>query len=135
MNNFPLPQDLQAERALLGSIAVLPDMLDDVLPVVDAEDFYVEKHRTIFRAFKSLHDAGEPIDVVLVGKELEKRGQLEDVGGAHALYELMGEMPTGAHADYYAKIVRETAGRRHLLRTSPCGWRRRGDRCYSSLWK
>ncbi len=109
------PQSQQAERALLGSIAVLPEMLDEVLPVVDAANFYIESHRTVFRAFKSLHDAGEPIDVVVVAKELEKRGQLEEVGGALFLIELMGEMPHGAHADYYAKLVRETADRRQLL--------------------
>lgn len=117
------PQDLQAERALLGSIAVDSEKLDEVLPLVDAADFYVEKHRTIFRTFKGLHDAGEPIDVVLVGKELEKRGQLKEVGGPHGLNELMGEMPNGAHADYYAKIVRESADRRQLQQACSDGFR------------
>ncbi len=112
------PQNLEAERAVLGSIFLDPSVILKVVEILSPDDFYREAHAEIYRAMLALFERHEPIDLVTVHDELLSRGTLEDIGGASYLAELAGLLPTSAHAVYYAEIVREKALLRRLIRTA-----------------
>jgi replicative DNA helicase len=110
------PQNLDAERSVLGSMLRDNDVIDVVAQIITAESFYLDAHRKIFQAISDLHDkGGQPVDLVLLHEELNKRGQLEDVGRAAYLAELWDAAPTAANAEYYAKIVRDKGIVRSLI--------------------
>lgn len=112
------PQALEAEMAVLGSMLVERDAVEKVLDVLDEKDFYVETHRTVFRAIRELYNRGDAVDVVTVGEELRRAKLLDSVGGMAGLTELMHKVATAAHADYYAKLVKEKAILRELIRAA-----------------
>ena len=82
-----------------------------------AEDFYRERHGTIYEAMLALYNECEPVDVLTVTDRLRQMGSLEDVGGAAAVDELTGVVPAAGHARRYAQIVRENALLRRLLKS------------------
>jgi replicative DNA helicase len=113
------PQNLDAERSVLGSMLRDNDCIDVVAQIITAESFYLDAHRKIFQAISDLRDkGGQPVDLVILAEELIKRNQLEDVGRAHYLAELWDAAPTAANAEYYAKIVRDKAIVRSLIHAS-----------------
>lgn len=110
------PQNLDAERSVLGSMLRDNDVIDVVTQLVTAESFYLDAHRKIFQAISDLRDkGGQPVDLVILAEELIKRSQLEDVGRAPYLAELWDAAPTAANAEYYAKIVRDKSIVRSLI--------------------
>lgn len=109
------PHSIEAEEAVLGAMLLDATALERGLHLVDAEDFYRPAHRVIWRAIGALHAKGEPVDPITVKAELARSRQLDGVGGATVLYDLIERVPTVASIDYYAKIVAETAGVRRLM--------------------
>jgi len=107
---------LSAERALLGSLLVDPDATERVRAVLAPEDFAGARGRAVYGAICALYDRGDPVDFVLVGCELERRGELGSVVQTHELVDLCLHCPTSLHADAYAWRVKEAAERR---RTPP----------------
>ncbi len=112
------PQDLQAEKYILASIFVDPSSIVKVIDFLKPEDFYSLANRLIYSACLSLFERDEPIDIVTVHNELEKKGELEKVGGAVYLTEIVGLLPTSAHILHYAKIVKEKSILREIIRVS-----------------
>jgi replicative DNA helicase len=112
------PRSLEAERALIGSLLLLPEACDEVALLVKADDFYDSAHRAIFTHMLALHEGGRQIDPTLLGQLLKDGGQYESVGGAAFLLELSQEVATAAHAEYYARIVRDKAVLRSLIHAS-----------------
>src|SRR3989344_468098 len=112
------PQNVEAERALLGSIMLKPDAIHEVTDIVSSDSFYVEKHRTIFRAMLDLASAGSPIDLLSVANRLKDLGELERAGGNAHLAELVSAVPTSANLKYYAEIVQKKAMMRALIEAS-----------------
>src|SRR5947209_7730045 len=82
------------------------------------EDFYRERHRTIYESMLSLYRDGEPLDHLTVAEHLRERGKLADVGGPEAVEALAAAPPAIGNARRYAQIVRENALMRRLLTTS-----------------
>ncbi len=78
-------------------------------------DFYRERHGVVFAAMRALHQANEPIDHLTVSEQLQRQGQLEEVGGSGAIEELAGWVPAPGHGVQYARIVRELSQMRRLL--------------------
>ncbi|WP_106298804.1 replicative DNA helicase [Knoellia remsis] len=109
------PQDLGAERSVLGSMLINKDAIADCLEVVRSVDFYRPAHELIYDAILDLYGRGEPADAITVADELSKRGDLTRVGGQAALHELVQAVPTAANAGYYAEIVHERAVLRRLV--------------------
>lgn len=107
------PHSFESEEALLGSIIISADALVycDEAGLTEA-DFFIHKHGWIFAAMKAL---GPRCDLVTLCDELERRGQLEDVGGAAYLTGLMNVTPTHINAPYYARIVKRESIRRSLI--------------------
>jgi replicative DNA helicase len=112
------PQNLDAEKGVLGSILLDPQMCDDVALILRAEDFYAEANQKLFGHMLELHDTGGRIDTTLLVERLKQAGDLEAVGGAAYLAEVLQSVPVAAHAVYYANIVRDKAMLRDLIHSS-----------------
>src|ERR671919_3144307 len=125
------PQNLDAEESVLGAMMLSPGAIGAVSEVVDAGDFYRESHAKIFRAALALYAKGEPVDAITVVDELDERGELEPAGGRTRIHELAALVPATANAGHYARIVRETATLRGLIRVgseiAQLGWERPGE--------
>jgi replicative DNA helicase len=125
------PQNLEAEESVLGAMMLSPGAIGAVSEVLDAKDFYRESHAKIYRAALALYAKGEPVDAITLTDELEERGELEDAGSRVRLHELAALVPATANASHYARIVRETATLRGLIRAggeiSRLGWDRPGE--------
>src|SRR4051812_44819897 len=112
------PQSREAERSVLGSLLRANHMIDEVTPLIRADNFYADAHQRLFQAIVSLHERTIPIDLLTLAEELRRRGDLEDVGGYGYLGELYDAAPTAANAVYYAQIVRDRAQVRNLIHAS-----------------
>jgi replicative DNA helicase len=108
------PHDLDAERAVLGAALRDNSTIDDVTPLIAAEDFYADAHRRIFAAILALHAESKPADLVTLADELRRRGDAADVGGCPVLGELWDACPAPGNAAYHAGIVRCKAVLRRL---------------------
>ena len=109
------PQDNAAEQSVLGSMLLSKDAIADVVEEVQAVDYYRPAHEIIHDSIIDLYGRGEPADPITVAAELQKRGELQRVGGAPYLHTLSANVPIAANAGYYAAIVREKAILRRLV--------------------
>jgi replicative DNA helicase len=109
------PQNIEAEEAVLGSLLIDPDAIIRVATIVRPEEFYRERHSWIYDSILALHERREPIDFLTVCDELERRKQLDEIGGAAFISSLINAVPTSIHAEHYARIVERTATRRRLI--------------------
>jgi replicative DNA helicase len=114
------PQNLEAEQSVLGAVLLsdtaLPALIIDER--LQPEDFYREAHGLIFQAMLDLHTVGEPVDALTLVEHLKQAGLLENVGGRAAVDLLAGSVPAVGNVRQYARIVRENAMLRRLLRAS-----------------
>ena len=110
-----MPHDAAAEDAVTGSILIDGDCYAGVSAIIGPDDFYRDRHRLIFTACRTLHDRNEGIDQVTVARELNRSNRLEDAGGMAYMSHLVSITPTSTHAEYYAKIVRNTSLHRQLI--------------------
>ena len=110
-----VPANLEAERAVLGSLLIDPDALIKVANFLRAEDFYRERHGWIYEAMLALNERREPIDFVTLQDELERREQLSEIGGPAYISDLSTSTPTSIYVDHYARIVERTALLRRLI--------------------
>jgi replicative DNA helicase len=111
----PLPQNPDAERAVLGAILTNPNAFYRVVGLVDTEDFFKDGHRLIFAAIRSLAERSVEIDLITVRNELAKRSQLEQSGGSAYVTALVDVVPDIANVERYARIVREKSTMRRLV--------------------
>ncbi|HEY0118063.1 MAG TPA: replicative DNA helicase [Cellulomonas sp.] len=109
------PQDVDAERSVLGGMMISKDAIADVVEVLRGTDFYRPAHELVYEAVLDLYGRGEPADAITVADELTKRGELARIGGAPYIHTLISTVPTAANAGYYARIVRERAILRRLV--------------------
>ncbi|MFC0222758.1 MULTISPECIES: replicative DNA helicase [Nocardioides] len=109
------PQDNAAEQSVLGSMLLSKDAIADVVDVIKAVDYYRPAHEVIHDAIIDLYGRGEPADPITVAAELQKRGELQRIGGAPYLHTLSANVPIAANAGYYAEIVRDKAILRRLV--------------------
>jgi replicative DNA helicase len=117
VDRLPL-QDLEAEKALLGSIMLRPDVVFDVLDSINPDSFYSERHKVIFKAMLDLASKREPIDLLTVTTKLREQKELEGIGGTPYVSELLNTVPSATNVDYYAEIVRKKAVLRNLINAS-----------------
>jgi replicative DNA helicase len=114
-NDRTPPQDMAAEQSVLGSMLLSKDAIADVAEVLRGVDFYRPAHETIHDAIIDLYGRSEPVDMITVAAELQRRGELQRIGGAPYLHTLSANVPIAANAGYYAEIVREKALLRRLV--------------------
>ena len=111
----PIPSDVNAEAAVIGSILVDEGAIFNVRLDVQPEDFYSEVNRWIYEVCLELSDEGIAVDQLTVSHELERAGKLEEVGGAGHLSQLIADLPTPIGVRHYAKIVKRDSTYRHLI--------------------
>lgn len=116
-NNTP-PQNTEAEASLLGAVLIDPDTIVRVADALNPTDFYEERHRRIYEAVTKLYEKHRPIDALTLSNQLKEDGFLEVVGGATYITELANYVPTAAHAEHYADIVRQKSMRRRLIKAA-----------------
>lgn len=109
------PQDVAAEMSVLGGMLLSKDAIADVIEQIRGSDFYRPAHEVVYESIIDLYGRGEPADAITVVAELTKRGELQRIGGAPYIHDLMAGVPTAANAGYYARIVRERAVLRRLV--------------------
>jgi len=110
-----VPQNIEAEQALLGACLVSRDALYQAQEFITARDFYSEKHRLIFDTMQKLAAAGEPVDMVTLVDKLNESGQLEQAGGMPYIASLSSAVPSASAAAAYAKIIADKALVRALI--------------------
>jgi replicative DNA helicase len=108
LNNRSMPESLAAEAAVLGSMIIGPKCIGDVVEHLNRNAFYRSEHQLIYDALIALYEKkGEAIDAVLLRDELEKRNQIESVGGVEYLGKVMNSVPSAANVMYYTEIVKD----------------------------
>jgi len=110
----------EAEKSVLGVMLGelgKVDIISRTLEALTPEDFYLVKHRIIYRAIQELHRAGKGVDTITVNNHLTEAGDLENAGGTGYLMELTGAIPTTAHQDSHIKIIQEKTALRRLKKT------------------
>jgi len=112
------PQNLDAEKSLLGAVLIDEETLADVSEHVTAKDFYDKNHAIIYEAMMSLYEKHKPVDLLTLTDELKRKKKLELIGGSAYLTELTNYVPTAAHAEAYAELVAQKAVRRRLIKAS-----------------
>ena len=101
---------------LLASLMEVDAYVAEAQSIVDADDFYREGHRAVFRAINDLFQIGEPVEPITVLEQLTKNGELEVAGGRVAVLDLMETPFIAASYRTYAEMVRDAATQRRLLR-------------------
>ncbi len=110
------PQNIEAEQSLLGSLLIDKDSIIRVSEILHQSNFYrTQQHGPIYEAIQSLYEKREPIDLVTVTEELKRKGYYDKVGGSAYLATLINVVPTSAHIEHYAKIIKDHAIRRNLI--------------------
>ncbi len=110
-----LPQNLDAERCVLGALLLDSSASLGALQLLTARDFYSTRHQKIYGAIQELYDQFSALDPILIHEHLSKKGVAEEVGGLDYLHELINTIPTVANAEFHARIVREKAILRNLI--------------------
>lgn len=109
------PQNVEAEQSVLGSLLIDKDAIIKIAQDLKPEHFYREQHAEIYRAILTLYEKRQPADLVTVTDVLKKNNVLELAGGAGYLSGLVNSVPTSAHIEHYASIVKEAATKRALI--------------------
>ncbi|MEK7182525.1 MAG: replicative DNA helicase [Patescibacteria group bacterium] len=109
------PQNIEAEKALLGSIMLKPEIIHEVSDILTPECFYSEKHKIIYGIMLDLLSKGDPIDLLSVSSKLNERKKLERIGGRSYLTDLVSIVPSAANALYYTKIIYNKYKMRNLI--------------------
>jgi replicative DNA helicase len=110
-----VPHSREAEEAVVGAVLINPEAYYDVAQFLAAEDFYIHRLRWIWEAFTRLHEGRVPMDLLTVADELERAGQLAEVGGPAFLTSLINQVPTSLNAESYGRIVEEHSVRRKMI--------------------
>ena len=113
------PQNIDAEQSLLGSLLIDKDAIVRVAEILHPANFYrSEQHGHIYSAILDLFERRDPIDLVTITEELKRKGTYDKVGGAGYLTSIINLVPTAAHIENYARIIKEHAIRRSLISQS-----------------
>lgn len=110
-----IPYSREAEEAVIGATLINPDTYFEVADFLKPNDFYIHRHHYIWDAYVRLNFRQTPIDLLTVCNELERAGQLDDVGGSAYLTGLIHQVPTSLNAAAYGRIVQQHATRRKML--------------------
>ncbi len=118
-NNRSLPNNIEAERSVLGAVLLNNELIHRVTEAgIESRDFYRESHRKIFEAMVALAERSEPVDLVTLTAALRDRGSYEHVGGNATLTSLFEDSFAASNVSHYAKIVREKALLRRIIETA-----------------
>ncbi len=110
-----IPHSREAEEAVVGAVLINPEVYYDVAQFLQADDFYIHRNKWIWEAFTSLHEQRIPIDLLTLTEELDRKGQLAEIGGPAYLTSLVNQVPTSLNAESYGHIVESHSIRRRMI--------------------
>lgn len=110
------PQNIEAEKSVLGALMLDKDAIIKVANIIHAEDFYKDAHNSIFETMLDLYEKREPIDLLSLSNRLEEKGMLEKVGGSGYLATLVNSVPSSSNIVHYAKVVQKKSTLRRLIK-------------------
>jgi len=110
----PLPQNLEAERSILGAILLDNSALNVAREKLAPGDFFLSQHAKVFQSMLRMSDMSQPIDLVSLTEELQRAGTLEAAGGAAYVSALADGLPRVANIEHHARIVKQKAALRRL---------------------
>ena len=110
-----IPHSREAEEAVVGAVLINPEAYYDVAQFLQADDFYIHRHKWIWEAFTRLHEQRTPIDMLTLSDELDRMGQLAELGGPAYLTALINQVPTSLNAESYGHIVESHSIRRKMI--------------------
>ena len=113
-----LPNNLEAEESVLGACFLTKYAMQKAIESVSPEDFYDEKNKKIFKSIIELSDESTPLDLTTLTAKLQKKKELNEVGGVEYLTEIVNFVPTASNIDYYINIVQESSILRRLITTA-----------------
>jgi replicative DNA helicase len=109
------PQNIEAERALLGALMIRHNGMHEIVDTVSPESFYVDKHRIVYEAMLGLFMAHSPIDIITIQAKLTEKKLFNEIGGLPFLTELTASVPSTANLEHYASLVVEKSTLRNLI--------------------
>lgn len=109
------PQNIEAERSVLGALMLDKDAIIKVANLIRIGDFYKDDHNIIYEAMVELYEKREPIDVLSLSNRLEEKGKLDQVGGSSYLAALVSSVPSSSNIAHYAKVVQKKSTLRKLI--------------------
>ncbi len=112
------PQNLEAEKSVLGSLMLDSKAIDIVIDILRPDDFYQTKHKIIYEAMVDLYQNKEPIDILSLSNRLKDKKQLASAGDTSYLTELVNSVPTSSNAKHYAEIIHKKSVLRDLIESS-----------------
>ena len=110
-----IPHSREAEEAVVGAVLINPEVYYDVAQFLQADDFYIHRHKWIWEAFMRLHEQRVPIDMLTLSEELDRVGQLAELGGPAYLTSLINQVPSSLNAESYGRIVEAHSIRRKMI--------------------
>ena len=110
-----IPHSREAEEAVVGAVLINPEAYYDVAQFLQADDFYIHRHRWIWEAFTRLHEQRIPVDMLTLSEELDRVGQLGELGGPAYLTSLINQVPSSLNAESYGHIVEGHSIRRKMI--------------------
>ena len=110
-----IPNNIEAEEAVLGSILINQETIYGVSELLDIEDFYRKSHRTIFKVMLDLNTTKKAIDIITLTDYLTHISKLEEVGGIAFITSLANKVPSTANLKHYINIVKEKSMLRNII--------------------
>ncbi len=110
-----LPHNLEAEKSVLGAILIRNEAFNHAAELIDSRDFFRDAHRRIFDKMVALSERNDAIDLITLKDELQRSGELEEVGGPAYIASLADGVPRSANVEHYARIVKEKATLRRVI--------------------
>jgi len=112
------PQNLDSEKAFLGSLMLKPEGMNDTIDILAPDSFYADKHRMIYQGMLELFTKSEPIDLISLSSKLKEKKTLDRIGGRSYLTELVNSVPSASNLKHYAEIIQKKAVMRGLIDAS-----------------
>lgn len=118
LNGKTPPQAVEVEEAILGALMLDPNALNTTIETLHREYFYKPEHQLVFDAIRKLFETSYPVDLITVTERMRADGTLESAGGAYNVSQLTNHIMSGAHVEYYARILSEKYVQREMIRIS-----------------
>ena len=113
-----MPQNIEAEQSVIGSMLIDKNAIAQAAEVLEADDFYRDAHKTMFKAIRDLYNKDIPIDMITLVDYLKSNNMLEQVGGITYITQISTSVPSTANLSSYIKIVEDKSTLRRLIRNS-----------------
>ena len=112
------PHSAEAEESVIGAMIMDRDAIADVIDMIDQEDFYQKQNGILFETMKELYREGKPVDLITLQDKLKGKDVPESMKSLEFVRDLLESVPTSANAKQYARIVKEKATLRKLIKVS-----------------